>query len=40
MLDTKEQKLNSADIAFDAKTNTVYIPTFFGNSVMAYTFSK
>lgn len=40
MLDTKEQKLNSADIDFDAKTNTVFIPTFFGNSVMAYTFSK
>lgn len=40
MLDTKEQKLNSADIAYDSKTSTVYIPTFFGNSVMAYTFSK
>ena len=40
MLDTKDQKLNSADIAYDSKSKTVYIPTFFGNSVMAYTFSK
>ena len=40
MLDTKEQKLNSADIAYDSKTKTVFVPTFFGNSVMAYTFSK
>jgi hypothetical protein len=40
MLDTREQKLNSADIAFDSKTKMVFIPTFFGNSVMAYTFSR
>jgi hypothetical protein len=40
MLDTKEQKLNSADIAYDSKTKTVFVPTFFGNSVMAYTFTK
>lgn len=40
MLDTKEQKLNSADIAYDSKTKTVFVPTFFGNSVMAYTFSN
>jgi DNA-binding beta-propeller fold protein YncE len=40
MLDTKEQKLNSADIAYDSKTKTVFVPTFSGNSVMAYTFSK
>jgi hypothetical protein len=40
MLDTKEQKLNSADIAFDEKKSVVFIPTFFGNSVMAYSFKK
>jgi sugar lactone lactonase YvrE len=40
MLDTKDKKLNSADIAYDTKSKTVFIPTFFGNSVMAYTFSK
>jgi DNA-binding beta-propeller fold protein YncE len=40
MLDTKEQKLNSADIDYDSKTKTVFIPTFFGNKVMAYEFKK
>jgi DNA-binding beta-propeller fold protein YncE len=40
LLDTKDQKLNSADIDFDPKTNTVFVPTFFGNRVMAYTFSN
>lgn len=36
MLDTREQKLNTADIGFDAEKNTVYVPTFFGNSILAY----
>lgn len=40
MLDTREQKLNSADIAYDEKSKTVFIPTFFGNSVMAYSFTR
>lgn len=40
LLDTKEQKLNSADIAYDEKTKTVFVPTFNGNRVMAYTFKK
>jgi sugar lactone lactonase YvrE len=40
LLDTKGQKLNSADIDYDPKTGTVFIPTFFGNSVMAYKFKK
>jgi sugar lactone lactonase YvrE len=40
LLDTKDQKLNSADIDYDSKTQTVFVPTFFGNRVMAYTFSK
>jgi hypothetical protein len=40
LLDTKDQKLNSADIDFDPKTNTVFVPTFYGNRVMAYTFSN
>jgi hypothetical protein len=40
LLDTKDQKLNSADIDFDRKTNTLFVPTFFGNRVMAYTFSN
>jgi sugar lactone lactonase YvrE len=36
LLDTKDQKLNSADIDFNAKTSMLYVPTFYGNSVMAY----
>jgi hypothetical protein len=40
MLDTRDQKLNSADISFDPKSKTVFVPTFFGNSVMAYTFTR
>jgi sugar lactone lactonase YvrE len=40
LLDTKEQKLNSADIAYDTKTHMVFVPTFFGNKVMAYEFKK
>jgi hypothetical protein len=40
ILDTKEQKLNSADVDYDPKTKTLFVPTFFGNRVMAYTFSK
>ncbi|MBT1699436.1 ATP/GTP-binding protein [Fulvivirgaceae bacterium PWU4] len=40
LLDTKEQKLNSADIDYDSKTKTVFVPTFNGNKVMAYEFKK
>jgi sugar lactone lactonase YvrE len=40
LLDTKEQKINAADIEFDSKTKTVFVPTFFKNNVVAYTFSK
>lgn len=36
LLDTKEKKLNSADIALNQKEQMLYVPTFFGNSVMAY----
>ncbi|MEP7374002.1 MAG: ATP/GTP-binding protein [Chitinophagaceae bacterium] len=36
LLDTKDQKKNTADIGFDPKTKTVYIPTFWKNSVVAY----
>jgi hypothetical protein len=36
LLDTREQKLNTADIGFDAEKNIVYVPTFFGNSITAY----
>ncbi len=36
LLDGRNIKMNSADIGFDAKNNTVFIPTFWRNSVAAY----
>lgn len=36
LLDTQPQKLNTADIGWDATTLTLYVPTFSGNSVAAY----
>lgn len=40
LLDTREQKINSADIGYDKKNRIVYVPTFFKNSVVAYQLSK
>jgi sugar lactone lactonase YvrE len=40
LLDTQAEKINAADIGFDPKTNTVFVPTFFKNSVVAYRLSK
>jgi streptogramin lyase len=37
LLDTRGQKSNTADIGFDPKTKTVYVPTFYKNSIAAYT---
>jgi hypothetical protein len=36
LLDTRAEKKNTADIGFDAKTRTVYVPTFWRNTVVAY----
>ncbi len=36
VLDTQEQKINSADIAYDMKNRHVFVPTFFDNRVVAY----
>ncbi len=36
LLDGREQKINSADIGYDAARRIVYIPTFWKNSVVAY----
>jgi hypothetical protein len=36
LLDTRDQKRNTADIGYDPKTRIVYVPTFFKNSVVAY----
>jgi DNA-binding beta-propeller fold protein YncE len=40
ILDTKESKLNAADVDYDPKTRTLYIPTFFANTVTAYSLGK
>ncbi len=36
LLDTRNQKSNTADIGYDSKNKIVYVPTFFKNSVVAY----
>lgn len=36
LLDTREQKINTADIGFDPSSKTVFVPTFWKNSVIAY----
>ena len=36
LLDTREQKINAADIGFDRTKNLLYVPTFFNNKVVAY----
>ena len=36
LLDTRAEKINAADIGFDAKSNVLYVPTFFKNKVVAY----
>ena len=36
LLDTRDQKINTADIGYDAKNRIVYVPTFWKNSVVAY----
>ena len=40
LLDTRENNLNSADIAFNSRKRVLYVPTFLGNSVMAYSFAR
>lgn len=41
ILDTKDQKkISAADIWYDEKSKTLFVPTFFGNSVMAYKLVK
>jgi hypothetical protein len=36
LLDTREQKINSADIGYDPIKKIVYVPTFWKNSIVAY----
>ncbi|MES3019642.1 MAG: SMP-30/gluconolactonase/LRE family protein [Bacteroidota bacterium] len=36
LLDTKAAKKNTADIGIDKESKTVYVPTFFKNTIVAY----
>jgi hypothetical protein len=36
MLDTRKEKRNTADIGIDPATRTIYVPTFWRNTVVAY----
>jgi len=36
LMDTQAEKRSTADIGFDPATKTVYVPTFFRNTVVAY----
>ncbi|MEJ7588376.1 MAG: ATP/GTP-binding protein [Ferruginibacter sp.] len=36
LLDSRAQKINTADIGFDPSKNVLYVPTFFKNNVVAY----
>lgn len=36
LLDTRTEKINSADIGYDRKNRIVYVPTFWKNNVVAY----
>ena len=36
LIDSQEQKVNTADIGYDPNTNQVFVPNFFKNSVTAY----
>jgi hypothetical protein len=36
LLETYQQKKNTADIGYDEKTQTLYVPTFNGKQVVAY----
>lgn len=36
MMDTRKEKRSTADIGIDVATKTIYVPTFFKNTVVAY----
>ena len=36
LLDTQEQKINTADLAYDTVKHILYVPTFWGKKVMAF----
>ena len=36
LLDSRTQKINTADIGYDAKNRILYVPTFLKNNIVAY----
>jgi sugar lactone lactonase YvrE len=36
LLDSRAEKINTADIGYDPATKTIFVPTFWKNSVVAY----
>jgi hypothetical protein len=40
LLDTKEQKINAADLTYIPEKNLLLIPTFFVNTLTAYSIQK
>jgi hypothetical protein len=36
LFDTRPEKISSADIGYDAQHKIIYVPTFFGKSIVAY----
>jgi hypothetical protein len=40
LLDTRNEKINAADLGINKKANIIYIPTFFKNKVVAYQIEK
>ncbi len=40
LLDTKDEKINAADIWYIPQQKLVLVPTFFGNSVVGYSFDQ
>ncbi len=40
VLDTSNEKINSADIGYNPETKIIYVPTFYDNRVVAYTLNE
>ncbi len=36
LLDTRKEKKNTADIGYDGKNRVLFVPTFYGNKLVAY----
>jgi hypothetical protein len=36
LIDSREQKINTADIGYDPNTQQLFVPNFFKNTVTAY----